>query len=86
MPHRAVHFGKQGLQFNCLMLFLERAWEARTAAGLSQRALAARLKRSPSYVSKFEADERRLEVCEFVDLCATIDADPAEIVRRLERC
>jgi len=65
---------------------IEAIVEARTAAGLSQRALAARLKRSPSYVSKFEAGERRLEVCEFVDLCDMIDADPAEIVRRLKRC
>jgi transcriptional regulator with XRE-family HTH domain len=59
--------------------------EARQASGLSQRALAARLKRSPSYVSKFEAGERRLEVCEFIDLCAAVDADAAELVRRLTR-
>jgi ribosome-binding protein aMBF1 (putative translation factor) len=59
--------------------------EARQASGLSQRMLAARLKRSPSYVSKFEAGERRLEVCEFVDFCAAINADAAELVRRLAR-
>jgi transcriptional regulator with XRE-family HTH domain len=64
---------------------IEAIVEARKAAGLSQRTLAARLKRSPSYVSKFEAGERRLEVCEFVDLCAAVGADPAEIVRRLKR-
>ena len=64
---------------------IEAIVEARIAAGLSQRALAARLKRSPSYVSKFEAGERRLEVCEFIDLCTMIDADPADIVRRLKR-
>jgi transcriptional regulator with XRE-family HTH domain len=59
--------------------------KAREASGLSQRALAAKLKRSPSYVSKFEAGERRLEVCEFIDLCAAINTDPAEIVHRLKR-
>jgi transcriptional regulator with XRE-family HTH domain len=55
----------------------------RQAAGLSQRALAAKLKRSPSYVSKFEAGERRLEVCEFLDLCAAIGADPPDLLRRV---
>ena len=59
--------------------------DARQASGLSQRTLAARLKRSPSYVSKFEAGERRLEVCEFIDLCAVIDADPEGLVRQLKR-
>jgi transcriptional regulator with XRE-family HTH domain len=59
--------------------------KARETSGLSQRALAAKLKRSPSYVSKFEAGERRLEICEFIDLCAAVDADPAELVRRLAR-
>jgi transcriptional regulator with XRE-family HTH domain len=63
---------------------IEAIVEARKATGLSQRALAARLKRSPSYISKFEAGERRLEVCEFVDLCTAIHADPAEIVRGLK--
>jgi DNA-binding transcriptional regulator YiaG len=49
---------------------------ARTAAGLSERALAAKLKRSPSYVSKFEAGERRLEICEFIDLRGPWTATP----------
>jgi transcriptional regulator with XRE-family HTH domain len=64
---------------------IEEVVRARTAAGVSQRALAAKLKRSPSYVSKFEAGERRLEVCEFIDLCAAVDGDAAEIVRRIMR-
>jgi transcriptional regulator with XRE-family HTH domain len=64
---------------------IEAIVEARKAAGLSQRSLAARLRRSASYISKFEAGERRLEVCEFVDVCAAVRADPAEIVRRIKR-
>jgi hypothetical protein len=40
---------------------------------------------SPATVSKFEAGERRLEVCEFIDLCAAVDGDAAEIVRRIMR-
>ena len=64
---------------------IEEVAAARRAAGISQRALAATLKRSPSYVSKFEAGERRLEVCEFLDLCAAIGADPLELLGRVLR-
>ena len=58
--------------------------EARKAAGMSQREAAAKLKRSPAYVSKFEAAERRHEVCEWVELCELYRADAAEIARKLE--
>ena len=58
---------------------------ARQAAGISQRALAAKLRRSPSYVSKFEAGERRLEVCEFLDLCGAIGADPLALIEKILR-
>lgn len=62
---------------------IEEVAAARQAAGISQRDLAAKLKRSPSYVSKFEAGERRLEVCEFLDLCAAIGADPLALLDRV---
>ena len=64
---------------------IEEIAAARKAAGMSQRALAERLKRSDSYISKFEAGERRLEVCEFVDLCEAIGVDAGQIVSRLQR-
>jgi hypothetical protein len=57
---------------------------AAAIAGEAVDAQAAKLKCSPSYVSKFEA-ERRLKVCEFIDLCAAVDGDAAEIVRRIMR-
>lgn len=64
---------------------IEEVAAARKAAGISQRALAERLKRSDSFVSKFEAGERRLEVCEFVELCEAIGADAAQLIRRIQR-
>lgn len=63
---------------------IEAVATAREAAGISQRALAEKLKRSNSFVSKFEAGERRLEVCEFIELCEAIGADPAQLVRRIQ--
>lgn len=56
---------------------------AREKAGLSQRALAAKVKRSPSYISKFEAGERRLEVLEFAELCEEVDADAPKLLGRV---
>lgn len=62
---------------------IEEIVRARKAAGLSQRELAARVKRSPSYISKFEAAERRLETCEFVDVCQVLGVDAPELLRRV---
>lgn len=42
--------------------------DARQAAGLSQRALAAKLKRSGSFVWKMESQEHRVDVLEFIEI------------------
>jgi hypothetical protein len=39
--------------------------------------------RAIGYVSKFEAAERRLEVCEFVELCEALGVDAPELLRRV---
>jgi len=62
---------------------IEEIVRAREAAGLSQRELAKRIKRSPSYVSKFEAAERRLEVCEFAELCEALGVNAPDLLRRV---
>lgn len=64
---------------------IEEVAAARKAARMSQRALAEHLKRSDSYISKFEAGERRLEVCEFIELCEVIGADPGQLISRIQR-
>lgn len=71
------------LRSACHRRLIEEIARARAAAGISQRALAAKLKRSPSYISKFEAGERRLEVCEFIDVCKAIGVDPLELLGRV---
>jgi transcriptional regulator with XRE-family HTH domain len=48
--------------------FLERLREARLMANLTQEAVARRLKRPQSFVSKIEAGERRVDVVELAEL------------------
>lgn len=62
---------------------LLREW--RTAAGLTQRAMAARLRKPHSFVHKCEAGERRIDPLEFVGWCLACDLEPADAVRTVQR-
>jgi len=53
--------------------------EARERAGLTQRDLAARLKRPHSFVGRIEAGERRVDVIEFIEITRVMDVDPREL-------
>lgn len=65
--------------------FRELLAEARRGAGLTQVALAKKLGRPQSFVSKFERGERRLDVIEFLDVTRALRVDPAQIIADLER-
>ncbi len=58
---------------------------ARKAAGLTQHALALRLKKPQSFVAKYEGGERRLDVIEFITIARAIGADPVRILRLLTK-
>lgn len=58
---------------------------ARKAAGLTQAQVGERLGRQQSFVNKYEAGERRLDVIEFVDVAVAIGSDPVAILRSLIR-
>lgn len=64
-------------------VFREMLVEARRKAGLTQADLAKRLRRHQSFVSKYEAGERRLDVVELICLSRVLNFDPAGFVRRL---
>ena len=59
--------------------------EARAESGLTQQALADSLGRPQSFVAKFEAGERRLDIVEFITIARALKADPVKLLRRLLR-
>jgi transcriptional regulator with XRE-family HTH domain len=63
--------------------FCELMAGARKAAGLTQHALALRLKKPQSFVAKYEGGERPLDVVEFVAITRAIGADPLKLMATL---
>lgn len=57
----------------------------RRAAGLSQRDLAARLKRERSFVARVEQGERRVDVVELLWICRACGADPKTVLKPILR-
>src|SRR6266566_9022027 len=61
--------------------FCELMIGARKAAGLTQHALAVRLKKPQSFVAKYEGGERRIDVVEFITIARALGADPIKLFR-----
>ena len=59
--------------------------EARQEAGLTQTALAKKLKQTQSFVTKVERGDRRLDIIQLRTICQTFGLTLAEFVSRLER-
>jgi transcriptional regulator with XRE-family HTH domain len=57
---------------------------ARHAAGLTQRELAARLKRSNSFIWKLEAGERQVNVLEFIEIARTLGVKASDLIAEIE--
>jgi transcriptional regulator with XRE-family HTH domain len=57
---------------------------ARERAGLTQEQAAERLKTYPTFFSKVETLERRIDAVELVAMCKVLKADPVEIMREAE--
>ena len=55
----------------------------RNQAGLTQRDLAARLKRPHSFIGRIEAGERRVDVVEFIEIARVLEVDPAHLFAKL---
>jgi transcriptional regulator with XRE-family HTH domain len=59
--------------------------ELRVEAGLTQTALAARIAKDQTFVSKYESGERRLDVLEIREVCLALGITFEEFARRLEK-
>jgi transcriptional regulator with XRE-family HTH domain len=57
---------------------------ARKAAGITQRQLAAKLKRSNSFVWKLEAGERQLNVLEFIEIARALNVKASALMVQIE--
>ncbi|MEI8718808.1 MULTISPECIES: helix-turn-helix transcriptional regulator [unclassified Mesorhizobium] len=63
--------------------FLSQLISLRKDKGLTQAQVAEKLGRPQSFVAKYEGGERRLDIIEFLDITAALDADPCEILLSL---
>lgn len=59
--------------------------QCRQSRGVSQRELARRLGKHPSFVNKIENLERRLDILEFVAIAGALQARPADLLNEVLR-
>ncbi len=59
--------------------------EARESAEQTQAELASRLSKPQSFVAKYEAGDRRLDVIELMLILRALSIDPARFVARLDK-
>ncbi len=78
MAKKSVHSARQVKLCRALV-------EARRGAGLTQAALAERLSRPQSFVSKYERGERRLDVIEFMEVANALGIQPSKLIERFAR-
>lgn len=58
---------------------------ARIDKGVSQRELARRLDKPPSFVNKIELLERRIDVLEFIAVAEALDMKPTKLLEQVQR-
>jgi transcriptional regulator with XRE-family HTH domain len=73
---------RKSKQYKHLLLLLR---QVRQQAGLTQTELARKLSKPQSYVSKFEAGERALDLLELQNLCSAIGLPLTDFVSKFER-
>lgn len=59
--------------------------KARLEAGLTQAALAKKLRRYQSYIATVESGQRRVDVVEFLDFADAIGFDPIDAIKNIRR-
>ncbi len=67
------------------IVFLHFIRQARLDSGLTQLEVAKALNKPQSYVSKYEAGDRKLTVVEFLEICRVLQIDSSEFLKQIER-
>lgn len=57
--------------------------ELRKSLGVSQRELARRLNKPPSFINKIELFERRLDILEFIAIAHALEIQPEKLLRSI---
>lgn len=57
--------------------------EARLRVGLTQSQLAKRLRKPQSFVSSYEAGQRRVDLLEFITIARSMEADDLALFKRV---
>jgi transcriptional regulator with XRE-family HTH domain len=65
------------------MLLLQRLKEAREAMGMTQAVVARRMSKPQSFVAKYEAGERRLDVIELIKLAELLQINTVDLIDEL---
>jgi len=65
-------------------VFIEVMKAARKGHGVTQAELARRIGQPQSFVSKYERQERRVDVVEFLDIMNALEANALEWIRTVE--
>ena len=56
---------------------------ARKQAGIRQAELARRVRKTQTFVARFEAGQRRIDAIELLALCEIFGIDPHKVIRKL---
>lgn len=65
-------------------LFRKMLVQCRHNASMTQLALAEKLNKPQSFISKYESGERRLDLIEFLEVAEALQFDPIEFISKLE--
>ena len=74
---------RKSIHSSTYILFAEMLVQVRKDAGLTQQQLADRLERPQSFVAKYEARERRLDIAELLEVTDALGVDAVEFVDNL---
>ena len=66
-------------------IFLHFIRQARIKSGLTQLEIAQSLNKPQSFVSKYEAGDRKLNIIEYLEICRVLKIDSSSFLKDIER-